>query len=119
MDEVEVEVVGILRELEIPVHFKGYQYIVTAVKYLLENPNAIHSLTKELYPEVSKVHGQDSKGHRIEKNIRTALTYNKADDVTWHRVLGRTLPMANGKFLSSLLEEVRIKQRFAEEARKE
>jgi len=118
LDQLELEVINILRELKIPAHLKGYQYIITAIKYLIENPSAIHRMMKELYPEVGKAHGEDKVG-RVERAIRTALLGGSVNEATWLRVLGRTGPMPNGEFLASLLETVKIKFRLSEAARKE
>ena len=108
MDNLELEVINILRELGIPAHVKGYRYIKTAVRYLQDNPNSIYHVVKELYPEAGKLCGED-KVHRVERGIRHAISLSKADDATWYRVLGRSGPMLNGEFLATLDEAIKIK----------
>lgn len=53
MDKFEIEVILSLRELEIPIHMKGYQYIKTAMSILREDPKAIHKVIK-LYGTVAE-----------------------------------------------------------------
>lgn len=108
MDQLELEVINILRELEIPAHVKGYQYIKSAAKYLHGKTDSIYHITKELYPETGRMHGEDIVS-RVERGIRHAIGLSRANDATWYRVLGRTGPMPNGEFLATLIESVKIK----------
>jgi len=109
LDNLELEVINILRELGIPAHIKGYRYIITAIKYLKDNPSAIYAMTKELYPGVSKILNEDIKGHRIERGIRHALSLSTFNDATWYRILGRTGPMTNTNFLATVVEAIKVK----------
>ena len=108
MDNLELEVINILRELGIPAHIKGYRYIIAAVKYLRKNPNSIYHVIKELYPEAGKSCGEE-KTNRVERGIRHAISLASSDDNTWLKVLGRVGPMPNGEFLAALDETIRIK----------
>lgn len=118
MDEIELEVISILRELEIPAHLKGYEFIKNAMKYLLTNPGSIHRLTTELYKEVGKMDIDNNSSSKVERGIRVAIGSAAASSAVWHRVLGRSGPMSNGAFLAALLEEVKIKRAFAEQTKK-
>lgn len=108
MDKFELETISILRELGIPAHIKGYRFIISATKYLRENPNSIYRITKELYPEAGK--SCDEKiASRVERGIRHAVSQATVDEAIWVKELGRTGPMPNGEFLAALDEAVRIR----------
>jgi len=64
-------------------------------------------MTKELYPEVGKLH--NTTGTRVDRGIRHALTLGTVDDSKWYRVIGKIGPMANGEFLATLGESIKIK----------
>jgi len=114
LETINVLLIDILRELGISTRVKGYQHIITAVKILRENPDSINAMTKELYPGVSKIHGEDIRGSRIEKGIRTAVGSSKADDVTWHRILGTAGHLTNTKFLAALVREIEVRAKLFE-----
>ena len=107
MDKFELEVIKALRELEIPVHLRGYEYIKTAIKYLQEKPQAIYSITKGLYPEVAKIHF--TKPARVERGIRHALTFAYMDLAVLKKVLGTSRELTNSEFLATLNEVIKVK----------
>ena len=107
MDKFELEVIGALRELEVPVHLRGYEYIKTAIKCLRESPSTIHHITKELYPEVAKRHG--TEGTRVERGIRHALTFAYMDLVVMKKVMGTSRMLTNSEFLATLNEVINVK----------
>lgn len=107
MDKFDVEVINTIRELGIPAHVKGYEFIKTAMNYFHKNPNSIYAVTKDLYPEVAKLH--KTTWTRVERGIRHAISISRADDDAWVRVLGRTGPIPNGEFLATLNAVVKMK----------
>ena len=70
-----------------PQHVYGYNYIMYSLELIMENPEILHHITKELYPEVAKRFG--STPARVERAIRTAI------QITW---LYGNLPMINTIF---------------------
>ena len=69
---IEEQVRKAVQELGVPVHLKGYPYLVDAIKYVYENPQTIHGMvTKELYPSVAKLYGTTPS--RVERAIRHAI----------------------------------------------
>ena len=107
MDKFELEVISALRELEVPVHLKGYQFIKTAIKHLQKNPDTIYHITKELYPAVAERHG--TEGTRVERGIRHALTFAYMDLVVMKRVMGTSRMLTNSEFLATLNEVINVK----------
>ena len=54
--EVQEEIVHSLREINFPAHVKSYGYAKTALEIVLNRPESIEAITKELYPEVARIH---------------------------------------------------------------
>ena len=106
MDKFELEVVNALRELEVPVHMKGYQFIKTAMNILHKDPSAIYAVIK-LYGTVAEK--ENTTATRVERGIRHALKSARADQSTRWEVLGTDVFLKNGEFLATLAESIKIK----------
>ena len=63
----------------IPPHIKGYGYLREGIKMTIENPYIINSVTKELYPSITKKFSTTSS--KVERAIRHAI------EVAWNRGL--------------------------------
>lgn len=109
MDNFDLEVYYAIHNLGIPAHLKGYEFLKTAMKYIHQNPNAIHAMTKDLYPSVAEMHGEDVEGSHVERGIRHAIGMSMADGATWLMVVGRVRPITNSEFLATLGESIKIK----------
>ena len=108
MDKFELEVINHLRELKVPAHLRGYEYIKTALNCLREDPDIIWAITKELYPAVAEKFNI-LKPQRVERGIRHALTFVYMDLVVLKKVLGTSSRLTNGEFLATLHEVIRVK----------
>lgn len=73
-DEV---ITHLIKEIGVPPHIKGYLYLKEAVSLVLENPDILNRVTKELYPGIAKHF--DSTPQRVERSIRHAI------EVVWSR----------------------------------
>lgn len=103
-----------LNEIGVPARLKGYRYVITAVKRIIENDEALESVTKILYPDVAKKH--NSTAQRVEKAIRHAI------EVAWSKEgnslareefeyiisVGKSRP-TNSEFLAKLAQEIKLK----------
>lgn len=67
----ESEIVGVLRRVCVPENGLGFKYMKEAVIMLLEKPDLLFSITKELYPAIAKICGSSSK--RVERAIRYSI----------------------------------------------
>ncbi len=72
----------------IPAHIKGYQFLREAIKLVIENPNMISGITKELYPAIARRFGTTAS--KVERAIRHAI------EVAWSRGRVDTLNKAFG-----------------------
>lgn len=67
----ESDLVKILRRICVPENDLGFKYIKESIIMLLENPDLIFNMTKELYPAVAKICGSSSI--RVERSTRYAV----------------------------------------------
>lgn len=51
---LEIKITNIFREIGIPAHIMGYRYLRSAIAMVIENPELVKCITKELYPEIAK-----------------------------------------------------------------
>jgi len=107
MDKFELEVIAALRELEVPAHLKGYEYIKTAMGCIRKDPQIIYHITKELYPAVAKL--QITTATRVERGIRHAVKFAFMDLVVLKKVLGTSRALTNSEFLATLNEVIKVK----------
>ena len=61
----------------VPAHIKGYQYLRTGVQLVVESPEMINRITKELYPTIARRFNTSSS--KVERAIRHAI------EVAWAR----------------------------------
>ncbi len=50
-------------------HYQGYDYFVRSIYLVLENPERLHHVYKEIYLSIALEHKKDVR--TVEKNIRT------------------------------------------------
>ena len=99
----------------IPAHIKGYAFLREAVKMVVDNPDVINRITKELYPGVAGRFGTSAS--KVERAIRHAI------EVAWSRGRIDTLNKAfgcrvacpedkptNGELISMIAERIRLDQ---------
>lgn len=68
---VEQRISKLLQDLGVPMHIKGFPYIKSAVKLILDDDSIRFQVTKELYPAIAKEH--NTTGSRVERAIRHAI----------------------------------------------
>jgi len=74
---LEAKVTGILHEIGVPAHIRGYHYMREAIIMAVENIDVLNYITKELYPTIAKKCNTTSS--RVERAIRHAI------EVAWSR----------------------------------
>ena len=79
---------NIFLNLGIPAHIKGYQFLREAIKLVIEQPDRINRITKELYPAIARRFNTSSS--KVERAIRHAI------EVAWSRGRIDTLNRAFG-----------------------
>lgn len=107
--ELEEKVTQIIHEIGIPAHIKGYRYIRSAVVYAMKKPSVLEAVTKELYPDVAKMH--QTTGSRVERAIRHAIEAGLArGDVTALNKFGYNLQVkpTNSEFIAMIVDYLKI-----------
>lgn len=113
--KVEQIISGLMLELGIPAHLKGYQYLRTAIIMCVEDMELIGSVTKLLYPDLAKRYMTTDQ--KIERAIRNAI------EVSWERGnselftelfgygngTGHGRP-TNSEYIASVADYVRLEQ---------
>jgi len=114
-ESLDEHIANLFLTVGIPAHIKGYQYLREAVKMVMENPDLMGRITKELYPGIAHRFGTTSS--KVERAIRHAI------EVAWNRgriealdeVFGRNVcnladKPTNGEFIALVSDRLRIKE---------
>lgn len=111
---LEAQVTGIIHEVGVPAHIKGYQYLREAIIIAVNDMDVINAVTKVLYPEVAKRFGTTPS--RVERAIRHAIevAWDRGDLETLQRFFGYTVSNAKGKptnseFIAMISDRIRLK----------
>ena len=115
VSSLEMRVTDILHQVGVPAHIKGYQYLRHGIKLVIEQPDMINRITKELYPSIAKHFGTSAS--KVERAIRHAI------EVAWNRGRVDTLNKAfgcrvctpedkptNGEFIAMLADKLSLER---------
>ncbi|MBR3750331.1 MAG: sporulation transcription factor Spo0A [Clostridia bacterium] len=99
----------------IPAHIKGYSYLREAVKMVMEDPNVINSITKELYPGIARTF--QTSASKVERAIRHAIevawTRGKIENINeifGYNVYSRNDKPTNGEFIALLADKLNLEK---------
>ncbi len=100
---IETMVTGIIHEIGVPAHIKGYQYLREAIIIAVNDMDVINAITKVLYPQVAKTF--QTTPSRVERAIRHAIevAWDRGDLDTLQRFFGYTVSNTKGKPTNSEL----------------
>lgn len=114
---MENDVTEIIREIGIPAHIKGYQYIREGIIMAIKDINMLNYITKLLYPSIAKKYKTTSSS--VERAIRHAI------EVAWGRgkievieeMFGYTVSAGKGKptnseFIALIADKLRIEYKL-------
>lgn len=113
MVQQEKKVVKLLKDIGVPPHLSGYEFIKSAVLIALEHPSAVNRITKEIYPEVAKKH--KTTAARVERAIRhaTEVSVDNMPFDMYEEMFGNTINANKGKptnshFIATLVETIKL-----------
>ena len=113
---LENVVTGIIHEIGVPAHIKGYQYLREAIIIAVGDMDVINAVTKILYPEVAKRFGTTAS--RVERAIRHAIevAWDRGDLETLQKYFGYTVSNAKGKptnseFIAMIADRLQLQQK--------
>ena len=118
VQSIEVQVTGIIHEIGVPAHIKGYQYLREAIIITINDMDAINAVTKVLYPAVAKRFGTTPS--RVERAIRHAIevAWDRGDIETLQKFFGYTVSNIKGKptnseFIAMIADCLSLRQKSA------
>ncbi|MGC7872452.1 sporulation transcription factor Spo0A [Desulfosporosinus sp. SYSU MS00001] len=110
---IDVEITNIMHKIGVPAHVKGYQYIRDAISMVVEDMSLLGAVTKELYPNIAKIH--NTAASRVERGIRHAieLAWNRGQKDSLKKFFGYTMNIGrqkptNSEFIAVLADRLRI-----------
>ena len=121
LDKTSIEsmVTGIIHEIGVPAHIKGYQYLREAIIIAVNDMDVINAITKVLYPQVAKTFGTTPS--RVERAIRHAIevAWDRGDLDTLQRFFGYTVSNTKGKptnseFIALIADKLQLQLKSAE-----
>ncbi len=118
---IETMVTGIIHEIGVPAHIKGYQYLREAIIIAVNDMDVINAITKVLYPQVAKSFGTTPS--RVERAIRHAIevAWDRGDLDTLQRFFGYTVNSTKGKptnseFIALIADKLQLQLKNGEQA---
>ena len=113
MDE---KLANLFLTIGIPAHIKGYQFLREAVKMVVEKPELINRITKELYPGIGRRF--NTSASKVERAIRHAIevAWNRGHIETLNKAFGcrvatREDKPTNGEFIAMIADKMSLEQR--------
>lgn len=114
---LESDVTKMIREIGIPAHIKGYQYIREGIMMSVKDPEILNYITKFLYPTIAK------KYHTTTSSVERAIRH--AIEVAWNRgkleamedLFGYSVASGKGKptnseFIALIADKFRLEYRM-------
>ena len=113
---LEAKITEILREVGVPAHIKGYQYLRTSIIEVVNNIELLGAITKELYPSIAVKYSTTAS--RVERAIRHAIEVacSRGKIETINSIFGYTIHTNKGKptnseFIAMIADKLRLEQR--------
>ena len=114
--DLEIVISDIMRQIGVPAHIKGYQYLREAIALSIKKPDLMHSVTKVLYPTVAK--NNKTTPSRVERAIRHAIevAWDRGDVDVLSSYFGYTIQNSRGKptnseFIAMISDKLRLKMK--------
>lgn len=106
-------VTGVMLELGMPAHLRGYHYMREAVCMTMENMELVGSVTKLLYPEIAKqFHTTDVKVERAIRNI-IEISWERGNERLLEEMFGYSGKCGkrrptNSEFIAGMADKMRL-----------
>ncbi len=117
-NDIETQITGIIHEIGVPAHIKGYQYLRSAILLAISDEEAINSVTKVLYPSVARRFRTTSS--RVERAIRHAIevAWDRGDIDVLNSYFGYTIQNNRGKptnseFIAMIADNLKLKNKIS------
>ncbi len=112
---IDEKISNVFISIGIPAHIKGYHFLRHAVKMVVENPDAINRITKELYPGIAK--SFSTSPSKVERAIRHAIEVawtrgriENINQVFGYNVYNKNDKPTNGEFIALIADKLIIEK---------
>jgi len=112
-NDIDVIISDIMRQIGVPAHIKGYQYLRSAIKLSVDDSEMLGSVTKLLYPTVAKMYSTTPS--RVERAIRHAIevAWDRGDVDVLSSYFGYTIQSQRGKptnseFIAMIADKLKL-----------
>lgn len=119
-NEIMRAIVGELMDAGIPANLRGYEYLKTSLRIVLEKPDKVFAAMKELYPAVAELYGVSP--WNVERGIRVAIeACFTHGDLDWinerfkRQVDSRKGKLTNTAFIAGLADQIRLQLKAYDE----
>ena len=113
---LENDVTKMIREIGIPAHIKGYQYIREGIMMAVKDPEILNYITKYLYPTIAKKYRTTTSS--VERAIRHAIevAWNRGKLDSLEEIFGYSISCGKGKptnseFIALIADKFRLEYR--------
>ncbi len=114
--DLDSEITGILHEVGVPAHIKGYMYLREAIAMVYNNVEILGSITKVLYPEIATTFGTTSS--RVERAIRHAIeiawvrgNVDAISDIFSYTISYNKSKPTNSEFIAMIADRLRLEHK--------
>ncbi len=114
---LENDVTRMIREIGIPAHIKGYQYIREGIIMSVKDPEILNYITKYLYPTIAKKYRTTTSS--VERAIRHAIevAWNRGKLESMEELFGYSVNSGKGKptnseFIALIADKLRLEYRM-------
>ena len=105
-----------LHQIGVPDHIKGYYYLRSSIKMVVEDQSILSAITKRLYPDVAKENGTTAS--RVERAIRHAIevAWDRGNVEVLEQYFGYTINSSRGKptnseFIAMIADKINMNRR--------
>ena len=109
----EEQLANLFLSIGIPAHIKGYGYLREAVRLVLDQPEIINRITKELYPGIARRFGTTPS--KVERAMRHAIEVawsrgrlENINQIFGYRVFEADDKPTNGEFIALIADKLRL-----------
>lgn len=115
VQSIDEKLSSLFLTIGIPAHIKGYQFLREGVKMVVEKPDIINRITKELYPGIAKRY--NTSASKVERAIRHAIevAWNRGRIDTLNRAFGCKVctkedKPTNGEFIAMIADKLSMER---------
>lgn len=115
--DLELKITEIIHEIGVPAHIKGYKYLRDSITVVVNDPDIMSAVTKELYPLIATKN--KTTASRVERAIRHAIeiAWTRGKIETIDEIFGYTIKTDKGKptnseFIAIISDKLRLEQKI-------